>query len=108
APKTQRLVTGENTSVDGIIPPGMLDLRGVNDYQAAALYAELIGGKKLDLSQRITWTGPAAIYITAVTPISKEEAIYAIKPLLSWRNINIVPAADGFVKAVRADNRTGE
>jgi hypothetical protein len=104
APKTHRSATGENTSVDQMIPPGMLDLRGVPDYQAAALYAELIGGKKLDLSQRITWTGPPAIYITVVTPVSKEEAIYAIKTLLSWRNINIVPAADGFVKAVRAND----
>jgi hypothetical protein len=109
APKTHRSATGENTSADQMIPLGMLDLRRADDYQAAALYADLIGGKKLDLSQRITWTGPPAIYITAVTPLSKEEAIYALKTLLSWRNINIVPAAEGFVKAVRAnDNRAGE
>ena len=78
----------------------MVDLRGAPDVQVALLYADLIG-KKLDRSEPFRWSGEPGIFFITVTPVSKDEAIYAIETLLAWHNIKVVPVADGFVKAVR-------
>jgi hypothetical protein len=103
--KADSLPYRKNPSDSDLIVPGMLDLRGANDFQVAALYADLLG-KKLDLSQRFPSSDGPRLYCTAVTPISKEEAVYMVKTLLSWKNIRFEPAdKQGFVKAVRLNDK---
>jgi hypothetical protein len=43
--------------------------------------------------------------LKTVTPLSKKEAIYAVETLLAWRGIKVIPAGDGFVKAVVPDTK---
>jgi hypothetical protein len=92
----------QKNSQDEIIPAGMIDLRGANDFLTLTLYADLIG-KKLDRTQLPRWSHDGGISFTSITPLTREEAAYAIETLLAWRSIKVVPAADGFVKAVGAE-----
>jgi len=100
APKSASAAHPKNSSANELIPASMIDLRGADDVQTATLYSELLG-KKLDRAAPLLSSGPPGTYFNTITPVSKEEATYAIGTLLSWRNIKLEPAGEGLVKAVR-------
>ena|ERR1051326_7458379 len=87
-------------SADALIPPGMANMGGASENQILALYADLLG-KKLDTAEPLPQTQSPAIHFRTVTPLSKQEMIYAVKTLLTWRGIDVVPVGDNAVKAVR-------
>jgi hypothetical protein len=80
------------------LPPGTMDMRGATMWRVLGLYADLVG-KKLEPLDQLQWT--EAVNLKTVTPISKTEAIYILKTIFAWRGIDVVPAAEGSIKAVR-------
>ena len=80
-----------------IISPGSLvDFRGADIRQVLDVYAVLIGAQ---LDPTGLPYGRAISFFTQ-TPLTKEETIYAFDTLFSWAGFKVVPAANGFVKAV--------
>jgi hypothetical protein len=56
-------------------------------------------GRKLDHSQRLPAGG--TITFTTVTPIAKEEGVYALETLVRWSGIKLVPVGEDGLQAVR-------
>lgn len=80
-----------------IIPAGTIDFRGADTFTVLAVYARLLG-KEFDPDLRQIPT--SQIYFRSQTLLTKEEVIYALDTLLAWNRAKVVPASEGFVKAV--------
>ncbi|WP_150107359.1 hypothetical protein [Pedosphaera parvula] len=82
-----------------IIPAGEINFPGVDPYQVAHIYAELIGGRKFDFNTRFPHYVDL-IHFVSQTPLSKEEVIYALDTLFAWQNIKLIPIGKDLVQAV--------
>jgi hypothetical protein len=81
------------------IPPGVIHFQGISPDQAAAIYAELLG-RKLDRTTPLPPTTTALLQIKTETPLSREEAQYALEVLFAWQGFKLVPSGDEFLKPV--------
>jgi hypothetical protein len=87
-----------NTTTDESIPPGVIHFQGVLPGQATVIYAELLR-RKLDRTTPLPPSmGP--LNIKTETPLSLEEAQYALDVLFAWHGFKLVPSGDEFLKPV--------
>lgn len=96
--KTQAATPGSGGIGQEPLPPGMIDFRGADVSQVADIYAMMLG-RKLDHSERPPAGG--TISMTTQTPLTKEEALYAIETSLLWSGIKLVQVGEDKLKAVR-------
>ena len=76
----------------------MLEFRGADLSQVLLLYAHLTGSK-FRPGEGLP-SGPQ-IHLTSQTPLTKEEAIYALDTVFRLGRIGVVTNEEGFLKAVR-------
>lgn len=89
--------SGTNAAGSEMLSPGTVDFRSADLRQVEQIYAEMIG-RKLDRTEPLPFGAP--IYFKTQTPLTKEECIYALDTLLSWRNVKMLLVGDDTVKAV--------
>ena len=87
------------------LTPGMIDFINVDPAQVLDIYALLVGRK---VQRAKSWSSGVAVTINLVTqtPVSKEEAIYALETVLEWAGLKLVRVGEDSLKAVPApENR---
>lgn len=76
-----------------LMPVGIIQFNEATLYQAADIYASLIG-RKLDRNQpRLQAT--LHIIFRNQTPLTKEECLYALDTLFYWQGVKVVPVGNG-------------
>ncbi|HXP63377.1 MAG TPA: hypothetical protein VN829_22940, partial [Dongiaceae bacterium] len=80
-----------------VIPAGMLEFRGADLPQVLLVYAELTGSKHRP-GEGLPYR--PQIHLKSQTPLTKEEAIYALDTVLRLGRIGVVTNEEGFLKAV--------
>jgi hypothetical protein len=88
-------VAGERAE---LIPPGTLTFLGATVNQVGPIYAELLG-RKPESNPRSTLPN-GAIYFQNLTPLSKEECVYALDTLFRWQGVKVIPVGQGLVRLV--------
>ena len=83
------------------LAPGMIDFINVDPAQVLDIYALLVGRK---VQRAKSWSSGVALTINLVTqtPVSKEEAIYALGTVLEWAGLKLVRVGEDGLKAVPA------
>ncbi len=85
-----------------LIPAGTINFWGVDAAQAADIYARLVS-REMDRSERFPGGPcPSGIFLKTITPLTKEEAIYALETELLWCGVKMVSVGDKMMKAVAA------
>jgi hypothetical protein len=91
---------GEKPSVPPeLIPANGLNFEGVTLTQVMSIYAELVNSR-FDPTQQTTDFGDRVIFINSGGPLTKEEAIYALKTLIGWEGFDVVGSPEGQLKLV--------
>ena len=88
-----------DTNMQEIIPPGLINFEGVDVSQVLEVYAQLVGRTLLHggLPQ-------ASIVLKTETPLTKADAIQALKAVLALNGIAVIDVPGGkFVKVVPTD-----
>jgi len=86
-------------------PPGMIQFNNTSPAQVLEVYGSLVGRK---VQRAKPWPSVVAPSINLVTqtPVSKEEAIYALETVLEWAGLKLVRVGEDGLKAVPApENR---
>jgi hypothetical protein len=96
--KTQAAAPGSGGTEQEPLAPGLIDFRGADVAQIADIYAMMLH-RELDHSERLPAGG--FITFTTVTPITREEGIYALETLLHWSGLKLVPVGEDKLKAIR-------
>lgn len=85
----------------GIVPAGEICIPGADCTQALIFYAQLAyGDRRLD-PQAPVLRNVELIHLITQTPVTREEAIYAMETLFEWQNIKVIPSGSNYVKAVQ-------
>lgn len=90
---------GPNDPATRIFPTGSINWTAVRLSQALPIYAEILG-LKLDSSGLPPLTAGREIVFINRTPLTRAELLYALETLFEWNGVKMVPAGDGFIKAV--------
>lgn len=90
---------GPNDPAARIFPTGSINWTAVRLSQALPVYAEILG-QKLDSSGLPPQTAGREIVFVNRTPLTRAELSYALETLFGWNGVKMVPAGDGFIKAV--------
>jgi general secretion pathway protein D len=88
-----------DANMQEMIPPGLINFEGVDVSQVLEVYAQLVGRTLLHgaLPQ-------ASIVLKTETPLTKKEAIEALKAVLALNGIAVIDVpGDKFVKVVATD-----
>jgi len=80
-------------------PKGSISWHAAPLASVLKIYAEFLD-KKLDQSEQPLRMPHLDIVLKNETALSKEELIYAIETVVGWSGVKLVPAGEGFVKAV--------
>jgi hypothetical protein len=93
-------ITNATAPGEQLLPPGMIDIRGADINAVLVLCAEL-KGHTLDRSEPLGCDFKGVVLKTQ-TPLTREEAIYAVEKVLAFQGIKLVPSSkgEGMVKAV--------
>jgi hypothetical protein len=94
-PKAASIPSGTND----LILAGSFNWAAASVTQALPIYAELLG-LKLDQSALPPRMPKAEISLFNQTALTRAELSYALETLFRWNGIQLVPAADGIIKAV--------
>jgi hypothetical protein len=92
-------------SGDETFPPGMIQFFNSPPMQVLEVYASLVGRK---VQRAEPWPSDVApgIKLVIQTPVSKDEAIYALGTVLEWAGLKLVRVGEDGLKAVPApENR---
>jgi hypothetical protein len=92
-------------SADETFPPGMIQFFNSLPMQVLEVYASLLGRK---VQRAEPWPSDVApgIKLVTQTPVSKDEAIYALGTVLEWAGLKLVRVGEDGLKAVPApENR---
>jgi hypothetical protein len=81
-------------------PAGFINFPGTDLNQVTPIYAEL-AGQQLDRTSLAAGVAQGKIHLRMVTPMTRNEALYAFETLYAWRGLKLAPAGDGKVKLVR-------
>jgi len=93
-PRSAQLKASDHSELQ---PAGFINFPGTDLNQVTAIYAELLG-QRLDREGPIL---PAGIfYLKTMTPMTRNEALYAFETLYAWRGLKLVPSDNGMVKLV--------
>jgi hypothetical protein len=95
------LVQRDTNSVAQTIPAGMIDFRTMDIDSILHFYSELINAKP-DFAQPIR-TRSKGISFQTQTPLTREEAAYAIETLFNWEGYKPVRGEDGSVRLERLE-----
>lgn len=87
----------------GEISAGELNFPAIDIRQAATIYAELLGRRRLDWTEPFPSTGLISVHTQ--TPLSKAEAIYLLETLFRWEGVKLVPVGKDLVKGVRISGK---
>ncbi len=93
--------TNDTNSVAQTIPAGMIDFRTMDIDSILHFYSELINAKP-DFPQPIR-TRSKGISFQTQTPLTLEEAAYAIETLFNWEGYKPVRGEDGWVRLERLE-----
>ena len=100
---------GPTRDENELIPPGMVDLRGVTLHVSLVLYAELLGGQLAKdqpfptLTRRFPDEEPCCppfVFLRNMTPLTKKECAYAFETLTSWYGVKLVETTNKVFQAV--------
>jgi hypothetical protein len=80
-------------------PKGSINWTGAPIVPVLQIYAEFLG-KKLDQSEQPLRIPNLEIVLKNETALTKEELLYAFETVVGWSGVKLVPAGEGFVKAV--------
>jgi hypothetical protein len=97
--------SGVASSGGETLPPGIIQFINSSPAQVLEIYASLVGRK---VQRGEPWPSDVAPSINLVTqtPVSKEEAIYALGTVLEWAGLKLVRVGEDGLKAVPApENR---
>ena len=92
--------SAEKAKQPEVLPPGLVNFRNADTMQAVQLYAALVGRELEDADQN---RGSASGVITfrSQTPLTKEEARYALDTLFAWEGFQMAEVGEKGIKLVR-------
>jgi hypothetical protein len=96
-PRSAEIKPSVGNPQSDILPAGALNFPNTDVAQVIQIYAELVG-LKLDQSSPIPLRG--TIQFRSQTPLTRDEARYALDTVLNWAGVKMVPVGTGFVKPV--------
>jgi len=82
---------------DELIPEGGINFVNVDLFEAAKIYVEYLGRK---LERNPTPGVRGFIRIKTQTPLTREEACYALETLFNWQGAKLVPASEDLIRLV--------
>jgi hypothetical protein len=82
----------------------MIEFRGADINQVIHLYSELLGGKLDRRHFPIVDCPYSFVFLLTETPLTKSEAIYAMKTLISWHGYELVASSNGMLQVVISSN----
>jgi hypothetical protein len=83
-----------------LIPRGAVDFRNADTMQAVQVYAYLVG-RKLEEPDRIPRIANPIVFLVSQTPLTKEEARYALDTIFAWQGFEMVEVGEQGIKPVR-------
>jgi hypothetical protein len=93
---------GESETKDAsIVPAGEINFPGIDCNQFLFYYAALAFDGRVVDPQAPLLRNTEPIHLISQTPLTREEAIYALNTLFEWQNIKVIPSGSNYVKAVR-------
>jgi hypothetical protein len=87
---------GTNQAAESQLPPGLLDFRGADLGQVLMIYPHL--AQRMVLRPRVL--SGSQVWLRTQTPMSHDEALYALKVVLALNGVALVEDGDRFVQAV--------
>jgi len=96
-PRSAAVTPSVSNSQSEMVPAGAINFPNTDVAPVIQIYAELVG-RKLDQSSPIPLRG--TIQFRSQTPLTRDEARYALDTVLSWAGVKMVPFDPGFVKPV--------
>jgi hypothetical protein len=92
--------SAEKAKQPEVLPEGMLDFRNADTMQAVRVYAELVG-RELKYEDQTPRIASGIIFHRSQTPLTKEEARYALDTLFAWNGFQMVEVGEKGIKVVR-------
>jgi len=96
-PRSAALTPSASNPQSEMLPAGAIIFPNTDVAQVIQIYAELVG-RKLDQSSPIPLRG--TIQFRSQTPLTRDEARYALDTVLSWAGVKMVPVDPDFVRPV--------
>lgn len=91
--------SGQSSSDNQMIPPGLIDFQGVDVSQVLEVYAKLVGKTLLRAG-----LPNAQIVLQTETPLTKAQAIQALQAVLALNGISVIDVPnEPFIKVVPTD-----
>ena len=105
-PRAAGIKSAAVTGAEGeMLAPGMIDFRNADARQVLDIYALLVG-RKLQRTEFRSNSLANTITLVTQTPVTKEEAIYALETVLEWSGLQLVREGEEGLKVVPVpDNR---
>lgn len=105
-PQSSKISTSStNNPAVRTYPKGSINWIAAPIVPVLQTYADFLG-KKLDQSEQPLRIPNIEIVLKTETELTKEELLYAIETVVGWSGVKLVPAGEGFVKAVLISTET--
>jgi hypothetical protein len=90
---------------NALLPEMSINFQSAPDQLAIQTYADFVQKQIVNLNDSSWYTCCNTVTFVQITPLSREEICYALKTLIEWHNIRMVPEGGNRLKLERINAR---